>query len=255
MIEFKSDNYHLLDSKIKEFISARPRFNNCFFPELNHVSFVEMKNSLVISKKYESFNRIYFLSNDPLELKEILSSLNKNDIINIPSKKGINDELNEILSESGYSLFETYERMYNNKVESRGPFDAELAKISDVEGIYQLLHKHFNPYTDTLPTKEEIEALISNKWVLIDRNENTEKVEGTLLLRFEPQKCHYYIWVDASSNFLKSLNLFINGFNYMHEKGYEKAYLWVRSTNARPKKIYETLEFKYDGLKDYTYTK
>ena len=254
MLEYKQDTNNLLDGKIKEFISARPRYNNCFFPELDQVSYIETDNSLILKKKYESFNRIYFMSNDAEELVSILSSLDKDDIINIPSKKGIQEDLNTILTKEGYSLFATYERMYNNLVEPRGQFDAELANLADVEGIYQLLHNHFNPYTDTLPTREYISELIEKKWVLINRNEDTKEVEGTLLLRFEPQKCHYYIWVD-SSNFTKALNLFINGFNYMNEKGYEKAYLWVRSTNVRPKKIYETLGFKYDGLKDYTYTK
>ena len=171
MLEYKQDTNNLLDGKIKEFISARPRYNNCFFPELDQVSYIETDNSLILKKKYESFNRIYFMSNDAEELVSILSSLDKDDIINIPSKKGIQEDLNTILTKAGYSLFETYERMYNNLVEPRGQFDAELANLADVEGIYQLLHNHFNPYTDTLPTREYISELIEKKWVLINRNE------------------------------------------------------------------------------------
>ena len=41
----------------------------------------------------------------------------------------------------------------------------------------------------------------------------------------------------------------------MVERGYKKAYLWVRASNKRPRMIYQTLGFQFDGLVDYTYTK
>ena len=253
-MEFKKNDQEALDAKIKEGISRRPRYKNCYLPDLDHTEYAELPSTLIVRKRFDTFNRVYFLSDDAEELTRALKDMGEDDVINIPSKKDLQDDLLDILHQSGYSLFETYERMYNNCVEPRGAFDADLAGPADADGIYQLLYEKFNPFTDTLPTRQEILDLISRKWVLVNRDETNGKVEGALLLRFEPQKCHFYIWVDAS-NFSKALNLYINGFNYMNEKGYQKAYLWVRSTNIRPKKIYETFGFKCDGLKDYTYTK
>ena len=130
----------------------------------------------------------------------------------------------------------------------------ELAKPSDIEEIYQILIGTFNPFSDTLPNRYEIGELIKQDSILVNRDHLSEKINGALLLRFEPQKCHIYIWV-SSSNFNESLNLFFNGFNYMAERGYKKAYLWVRTSNKRPRMIYQTLGFQFDGLVDYTYTK
>ena len=108
-------------------------------------------------------------------------------------------------------MYEKYERMYHNDIEARGKFDAELAKPSDIEEIYQILIGTFNPFSDTLPNRYEIGELIKQDSILVNRDHLSEKINGALLLRFEPQKCHIYIWV-SSSNFNESLNLFFNGF-------------------------------------------
>ena len=155
MIEFNHIGSEALNLIVKSHLSQRPKFSNYFFANLDFVTYYETPNTLILRKAYDSFNRIYFLSSDSAELANCLSQLGTNDIINIPSKKGINEELELVLANGGYALYEKYERMYHNDIEARGKFDAELAKPSDIEEIYQILIGTFNPFSDTLPNRYE----------------------------------------------------------------------------------------------------
>lgn len=253
MITFVETDRDTLESVIRKHQSHKPKFSNYFFIDLDNVSYYEVSDTLILIKYYEHFHRVYFLSNNSETLVDILNKLSSNDVINIPFKRDLSKDILDVLYKSGYTLFEVYERMYNSKVDYRGNFNANLANSSDVSDLYNLMMDNFNPFTDTLPNKTEIKDLIDKKWVLVSRGDD-QRVNGTLILKFEPKKCYFYIWV-SSSNFRESLNLFLNGFNYMHEKGYEMAYLWVRQSNNKPRKLYQTLGFQFDGLKDYTFTK
>ena len=179
----------------------------------------------------------------------------KDDIINIPSKQELDKSLVETLHQGGYELFQTFERYYNNHVEHRGAFNGEFATENDAQQIYDLLYANFIPYTDHLPSMSEIHDRIRNKEIFVTRDKATGKVSGLFSLTFEKQRCFFTLWINTSGDINESLSLYFNAFNYMHEKGYEKAYLWVREDNKFSKPIHLIHGFIFDGLKDYTFIK
>lgn len=252
---FKTLDNISLDTKIRERISERPKYKNCYLPNLDNSGYLEYGDTLVIQKRFGTFNRIYFLSDQPNELVEIFKTLGSNDIINIPSKQELDKTLVEALNQGGYTLFQTYERYYNNHVDYRGEFTGEFATDDDAQQIYDLLYANFIPYTDHLPSMDEIYERISNKEIFVTRNHESKKVTGLFSLTFEKQRCFFTLWLNTSGDINESLSLYFNAFNYMHEKGYEKAYLWVREDNKFSKPIHLIHGFVFDGLKDYTFTK
>ena len=138
-MDFKKNDKEALDIKIKEGISKRPRYKNCYLPDLDHTEYSELTDTLIVRKRFDSFNRIYFLSNNAEELGKALKELGKDDIINIPSKQELDKSLVETLHQGGYELFQTFERYYNNHVEHRGAFNGEFATENDAQQIYDLL--------------------------------------------------------------------------------------------------------------------
>lgn len=254
-IVFKKNDQEALDLKIKEGISKRPRYKNCYLPDLGDTEYVELPDTLVIRKRFDTFNRIYFLSDNAEELIGVLKELGTDDIINIPSKKELDESLVDTLNQGGYKLFQTFERYYNNHVEHRGDFTGEFAKESDAQQIYDLLYANFIPYTDHLPSMSEIHDRIKNQEIFVNRDKVSGKVIGLFSLTFEKQRCFFTLWINMSGDINESLSLYFNAFNLMHEKGYEKAYLWVREDNKFSKPIHLIHGFIFDGLKDYTFTK
>ena len=109
-MDFKKNDKEALDIKIKEGISKRPRYKNCYLPNLDDTEYVELPETLVVRKRFDTFNRIYFLSNNAEELILVLKDLGENDIINIPSKQELDKSLVETLHQGGYELFQTFER-------------------------------------------------------------------------------------------------------------------------------------------------
>ena len=101
----------------------------------------------------------------------------------------------------------------------------------------------------------EIHDRIRDKEIFVTRDKTTGKVCGLFSLTFEKQRCFFTLWINTSGDINESLSLYFNAFNYMHEKGYEKAYLWVREDNKFSKPIHLIHGFVFDGLKDYTFIK
>lgn len=253
-MEFKSIDIVELEKKINSAIMQRPKYSNYFLPDLSNVSFLEGENTLILRKDYKDYNRIFFLSNDSEELSNALRTLSSADAINIPYRRELNSELAIILEHGGYSLFQKYERLYNNNVEQRGEFKANYAYMEDVDDMDALLHKHFHTVSDRLPSREELVKYTENKQVQVSRDLSTNKVNGLIIFSIEGKFCRFLEWAsDASAG--ESLFLYLNAFNMMVEMGITKCTLWVRCGNVRARKIYDALGFQNDGLFDNTYLK
>lgn len=243
-----------LKEKVQEFLSKRLLYSNYFMTPLDGMLYAKGNDTLLLQQRCEGFNRIFYLSNNNQELKNMLRNLSEKDAINIPTKRDIGDDLLTILTDSGYSLFATYERLYKNTNEPRGEFEENFAVPSDYSKIKDLLLEQlYNPITDRIPTNEEIKSMIDNQNALVNRDENGI-VNGVLLFSIEGKKCNFLEWASTAS-VGESLFLYLNAFNYMSKLGIEKSTIWVRCDNIRPKKIYLSWGYQPDGLKDYTFLK
>ena len=217
------------------------------------VSYYEVDNTIVLKKKYDTFNRIYFLSNDESQLISILSQLGEKDAINIPLKKEMAEPLRMIFQKSGYQCTGIYERMYKNENIECESFNGVFAKEKDVDAIYNLLYDNFDPIPDRLASRKEIIDMVSKNEILVHHS-SEELVDGLIMFTIDGNKCNFHAWI-SKSPVSESITLFLEAFNYIESLGISKSTLWVNETNISAKRIYEMLGYKYDGLKDFTFLK
>lgn len=239
---------------VQEFLSRKLLYSNYFMTPLEGMLYALGTDTLLLKQQCEGFNRVFYMSNDGEELRTMLRQLTEKDAINIPTKHNIGDDLLSILTESGYSLFATYERLYKNTNEPRGDFEDDYATPKDSLQIKKLLLSQlYSPITDRIPSDEELLEMIENKQALVNRDENGE-VNGVLFFSIDGKKCNFLDWASIAP-VGESLFLFYNAFNFMGKLGIERSTIWVRSDNIRPKKIYLSWGYQPDGLKDYTFLK
>jgi hypothetical protein len=242
-----------LKEKIISFLGRKPVYSNYYGVDLKDVQYFEDSETLILLKPFETFNRIYFLSMDALLLINHLKVLGQHDIINIPSKKNIDESLYNVLKHSGYHICGIYERWYNNSNPSKEEFNGIFASINDIKTIYDIIYSVFNPFLDHLPSLQKLREMILNQQVLVNKDEK-DNVQGVFIFTLENTKCYFNCWVDKVGGGAGLLLLF-NMFNYMKIRNIEKSYLWINSGNTIVKKIHQLFGAKPDGLKDYTFIK
>ena len=235
--------------------SLRTTLSNYFGqPFEKNDKYFETNNTFVLAKPIRDFYRIYVASNNKKELVEILSDLEGTNVINFPTKGNVQD-IETIMTESGYERIGIYERFsYNvkNLTANDDISKIEFAEAGDEEEIYNIYTswQGFNFYTDYLPTHEELKKFIENKSVIINKQDGS--IVGTFI--FEPYGRKYYLrlWIDISK---KGLQLLKNVFSILKHNKIEYAYLWVSSDNKRVIALHQLFGAVPDGLKDYTYIK
>jgi hypothetical protein len=250
---FFSIDIEMLKEKINNFLSRKPIYSNYYGIDLKDTRYFEDSETLLLSKPFETFNRIYLFSMDASLLIKHLQALNSFDIINIPSKKNINESMYEILQCGGYFLCGVYERWFNNTNPSKSKFTGTFASNKDVKTIYDIIYSVFNPFLDHLPSLQELDEMILNQQILVRKDEQNN-VTGIFIVTLEISKCYFNCWVDKVGGG-NGLLLLFNVFNYMKTKSIEKSYLWINSNNVAVKQIYQIFGYKPDGLKDYTFVK
>jgi hypothetical protein len=250
---FTTIDCEVLKEKIAGYISRKPIYSNYFGIDFENVEYIEYLDTLLIRKSYETFSRIYFLSSNASQLIDLLKTLSSDDIINIPSKTQVSASLSEILSESGYLLFKTYVRLYNNHHEQRGEFVESFATTDDVDTMYTILYSNFCPYTDHLPSKAELTDMARNKQIIVNRDDNKE-VTGLLAFSLAKTRCYFSVLINTAEG-SGGLLLLLKGFDYITSKNITQSYLWVADTNHKMLNIYFSLGYQLDGLKDYTFVK
>ena len=238
-----------LSKIVDNFFLRKLKFNNYFGLELNDIEYLMTDKTLVLRKSFESFFRIYILSECENDLISVLSNIDKSHIINIPTKKQIED-WDTVLVQSNYDCYAVYERLNNKTCEKRGDFDPCYAQIEDISEIISVLNSTFSPITAWLPTKKELISFINDNKVLV--NKDDKGVSGVLIFTIENKKVYFNAWASIRG---QGLFLILNVFNLMAEIGIQNSYLWTNSENKKAKKIYSILGFEVDGLKDYTYIK
>ena len=242
----------LLKTKIDYFLSQKLTFSNYYGIDLTDVECMEGLETLILKKNYEGYSRIYFLSNNSDQLIMLLSLLSANDIINIPSKTGISTDLQNILNKSGYLLYDTYMRLYNHNNKRHGKFIENFALIEDVPAIYNLIYSNFVPFTDHLPSRNELTEMVKNKQIFVNRQNN--EITGVLGVEYGTSICYLSLLIDITEH-RNGLFLLFNFFGYMASININKTYLWINCNNLKVIKMYQLMGYKEDGLKDFTFTK
>jgi hypothetical protein len=249
MLQFIQTSEGILKNYIDEFFSRKLIYNNYFGIDLTNSDCFRTKGTLIIRKRYDSFFRVYILSDNKESLTDSLQKIGRDHVINIPSKGEIT-LWETILSQSNFQKIAVYIRMYNKTFERRGEFIECYAVESDIKQIRDILYEVFSPITGWLPDNMELMQMISNKQVFVDRDE--KGISSVLVFTVKNRKIEFRAWASLRGH---GLFLFYNAFNLMAELGVYHAYLWTNENNHKAKRIYELLGFERDGLKDYIFVK
>ena len=231
--------------------SLKPRYSNYYGCQLGEGDdYIETDSSLVLRKKEGDFYRVYIMSVSQAEVVDILKLIPGVNVLNIPAKNDI-PEWKTLMQCAGFDMISMYERYYYKKVKERKNAQTiNYATQEQTEVIYALFRSHFSAYTDYLPAKDELAALVEQGNVIVNYSEG--RVCGAFIYEPEGRKCYLRAWYDEGENGLK---LLFDVYCIMHLKNISYAYFWVNSTNTNVKKIHELLGAVPDGLKDYTFIK
>ena len=186
-----------IENVVKSILSKKPSFSNYFGVDLDNVEYVLLQDTLILKKKYDLYTRIYFLSSNSVELINILSQLGELDVINIPTKKGLSAEVISIINRSGYTQKGVYERMYNNSIYDSLEFIKCYGGLEDVDTIFDIIYNNFNPYLDHLPSRKELEEIIVNRQVIVNRDDDNI-VTGVLIFTVERSKLYMNCLIETS---------------------------------------------------------
>lgn len=200
-----------------------------------------------------NYHRLFVLSTDLEELSSMLKSLDTEYVINIPSKKGIDDWAG-VLEGSGFKHYTTYSRYLNLEVpnmEKRSTSTGSFAKSEELQQVLDLLYRSFPPYAAHLPDKEELESMIDEERVITDYGKDG-KVCGVNIFTITGPTAYGNVWVDEGE---RGLEILFDMFNVFIDKGIKRFVFWVRDGNKNVIKLHKMLGAKPDGLKDYTFVK
>ena len=246
---FVKDDPQRISIKIAGLMNKRPVLSNYFFPDLKGVKILQTDKSIILKEKENDFFRLYCITTDVRNLKNILTYLDGTIVINVPTKNTLGLWSN-LLSETGFENIGIYERYYNANSYVVSKFDGKFADISHFTSLKKLIFSNFNKYCDRLPNDRLLQKMIENKQVLI--NEISKKLTGLFIYTFIGKKCYFNLWYDKSGG---GLALLFNVYALMNINNITYSYGWINSNNSYVKQIHEHFGWRADGLKDYTFCK
>ena len=210
-------------------------------------------NTVVIRKKEGDFFRLFVLSTNKECLESALGPLKEEYVINIPSRKPIND-WEDVMQKCGFVYYSTYSRYCNTKIATMKKHKTTLnlfATPESIDEIYLLLTETFSPYTGHLPSKKELLDMIAHQQVLVDKYPDGH-VCGVNIHTIFGVTGYGNAWVDKGD---RAVELLLDMYNEMIDKGVKRHIFWVNDANVGVAKMHIRMGAKPDGLKDYTFVK
>jgi hypothetical protein len=238
-----------VEKYLEEIYDSGVKLSNYFSLDLDDVEYHKTEFSLVIRKTFSNFSRLYFLTMNIDDLKEILNKVPPVSVINIPTRDSIKI-FDDILTASGFSIFRIYETYFNNEIKGNDVFVDQFARKEDFERVKYLLYSKLNVYADHLPNDNDLLEMIQNKRVLV--NFESGEICGIFIFTLQGKKCYFNFWVDIGGN---GLFLIFNMYNFLKQHNLTYSYLWVDIKNHKLKRIHELFGCKATGIKDYIYIK
>lgn len=128
----------------------------------------------------------------------------------------------------------------------------ETAGIGDLNDICGLLHDSFDIMTDHLASQGELRNFLKMSQVL--KISNHGELAGVLLYETFGKKS-YLRSICVSEDYVgKKFGLsLLRGYFLKNCENTKLFYLWVESTNEKAIRLYESLGYKDDGLREYIY--
>lgn len=233
---------------INSFCLKKHLLSNYFGVDNNDIEYYFSESTLLIKSNYEGYSRIYLMSDNINEVKELLTQLPANCVINIPSRKGVG-EWTQVLTEGGYQPLATYHRYVYSNYRKGNDKKLSYATVDDIQDITKNLNEIFSPLTGHLPDEESLKGLININAIVVNRNEEGA-VNGALCFIIKGKRCELSFWFDKGGN---GLSLLLNVFYLCHQKDVRNIAFWVNDVNNDTIGIHKLLGAKEDGMVDYIY--
>lgn len=224
---------------------------------------VESDTSLAFIKKDDLLDRVYFVTYDTDDMRDLLIQMPQNSVIDY-IKQGEND-LNHLFEASGYENKKTYVRNSLNIIQEGKEYKSaysdlldeyyderyvEYAKEEDCDAVWTFLYDKFSVEYDHLPDKETVLEWIKNKWVLFYR------LNSEIMAMYIYQILGKKLYSACSYNSVSADVLYT-----LEKKGFIDAmdkhdivlkYSWIALDN---KKALKRTSLKSDNVFDYIYIK
>ena len=211
------------------------------------------EKSVLIRVPEHNYHRLFVLSADRTELTSILKALDTEYVINIPTRKEV-DDWSSLLLECGFEHYATYSHYMNLTVpsmEKRITTTGTFAKPDELQQVYDLLYRSFPPYASHLPDKQELAKMIEGNRVITDYGDDG-RICGVNIFTITGTTAYGNAWVDEGE---RGLEIFFDMFNIFIDSGVKRFVFWIRDGNKSVIKMHKMMGAKPDGLKDYTYVK
>ena len=184
MIDFRTTKTENLRKEFSLLFSGKKVLLSNFFYRLDgeECEICSGDDTVLIRIPEHDFYRLYVITADVDELVALLKELEADKyVINIPSKGAI-DDWNVVFDKAEFKNIGVYKRYYTIKVKYRKSVVGDYAGLGDLTVVDKLLKDNFSKYTDYLPSKSRLEAMIKNKQVLVSKDDNND-IKGVLHLR------------------------------------------------------------------------
>ena len=207
---------------------------------------------LVLNDEHDFF-RLYFFTTDVAELEETLRETTfPAQTVSGYLTRSADENITEAYHRAGFNPIARYRRMITFQLPACRPnASLEYATTADIDELYEGLFQAFNKYTDHLPTKNRLHGYIERKWVIVNRNR--DRIAGAVCFQLEGPRVNYNYIYNLTGDALDFLRLQTNFYGVMHQRGIHAGFLWINEAEDRLAKLYQSMGWQFDGLKDYFY--
>lgn len=239
-------------SIIRRLQNTRPVFSNYFNQKIeDSAELYYSDESAILRCKYEDYSRLFVLSNSKSDFLKLFQTLPEDRyVLNYPAKSA-NVQFDALLLECGFEHVKTYKRMSNTNIaEWSDVSKIQYACENDVDDIITLLtvETRFVNYLDYLPNASELNDLIKDKLVLVNRENGI--IVGVLIYQIFGKRYYLRAWLDKGSDGSK---LLLDVYSLLKSKDARYVYFWVDSENKRVIKMHSIMGANFDGLNDYIF--
>jgi hypothetical protein len=235
--------------------STGPFHTNYFGQEMvgPQIFIATTARSVLFANDEHDFFRLYFLTNDPADLEQMLrDAACPGDVVTGYLTWAVDEKIGAALQHSGFNPIAIYRRMVSYRLPLKQPNPAlEYAVAADVDQIHDCLFQTFNKYTDHLPTKNRLLDYIVKQQVIVNRQAG--QILGAVCFQLQGPRVNFNYLYNLSPDGLDFLRLQNNFYGVMNQRGIRGGFLWINQTATRLAALHHSMGWRFDGLHDYFY--
>lgn len=206
------------------------------------------ERSLVFVTNDLDFLRLYFVTKDPSDLKNLLGQfdLSRTTVTALVARQ-FQTDIHEAFLANGHRDYALFKRMSTRslrvaKINSR----LDFAVSDDINELLARVKTDFDPYTSHPPSRETLLGYIAKQWVLVIRENG--RIVGYTIFQIIGKQVNYNFLLYSGGFPGGSLLLQNNFFGLLAREEVCGGFLWVDETNTRVIKMHEVSGWKFDGL-------